>query len=69
MESRPEYGTVEFYTDQFSDILADIQYDRPDITDNLVEGFRLAITDWKTYYEDQVNAMAATEKKFNETFN
>lgn len=69
MESRPEYGTVEFYTDQFADLLADIQYDRPDITDNLVEGFRLAIADWKTYYEDQVNAMAATEKKFNETFN
>ena len=69
MESRPEYGTVEFYTDQFADFLADIQYDRPDITNNLVEGFRLAIADWKSYYEDQVNAMAATEKKFNETFN
>ena len=69
MESRPEYGSVEFYTDQFADLLADIQYDRPDITNNLVEGFRLAIADWKSYYEDQVNAMAATEKKFNETFN
>ena len=69
MESRHEYGTVEFYTDQFADILADIQYDRPDITDNLVEGFPLAITDWKTYYEDQVNAMASTEKKFNQVFN
>lgn len=69
MESRPEYGTVEFYTDQFADILADIQYDRPDITDNMVEGFRLAIADWKMYYEDQVNATARAEKQFNKAFN
>ncbi len=69
MESRPEYGTVEFYTDQFADILADVQYDQPNVTENLIEGFRLAITDWKSYYEDQVNAMAATEKKFNQVFN
>jgi hypothetical protein len=65
----PEYGTVEFYAEQFADILADIQHDRPDITDNLVEGFRLAITDWKKYYEDQVNATANVENKFKEVFN
>ena len=65
----PEYGTVEFYTEQFADILADIQYDRPDITDNMVEGFRLAITDWKKYYEDQVNATSRAEKQFNKAFN
>ena len=69
MESRPEYGTVEFYADLFADILADVQYDRPEITDNLIEGFRQAVVDWKTYYEDQVNAMASTEKKFNQVFN
>ena len=68
MESRPEYGTVEFYADQFADILADVQYDQPNVTENLIEGFRLAITDWKSYYEDQVNAMAATEKQFNKVF-
>ena len=65
----PEYGTVEFYAEQFADILADIQYDRPDITDNLVEGFRLAIVDWKLYHQDQVKATEHAEKKFNEVFN
>ena len=69
MQSRPEYGTVEFYADLFADILADVQYDRPEITDNLIEGFRQSVVDWKTYYEDQVNAMASTEKKFNQIFN
>ena len=64
-----DYGSVEFYTEQFADILADIQYDRPDLADNMVEGFRLAIIDWKLYHQDQVNAMAHTEKKFNEVFN
>ena len=65
----PEYGTVEFYAEQFADILADIQHDRPDITDNLVEGFRLAIIDWKLYHQDQVKATEHAENKFNEVFN
>jgi hypothetical protein len=67
--SGPEYGTVEFYSKQFADIIADVQHDSPQISDNLIEGFKLALTEWKEYYQKQVDECERVESKFNETFN
>ena len=52
--TKPRYGTIEFYAELFSDILADIQYDSPEVGDNLVSAFKLALDDWREYHADQV---------------
>jgi hypothetical protein len=49
------YGTVEFYAEQFGDILADAQADDPKYGNNIIEGFLTAIEEWKNYHQEQVN--------------
>lgn len=50
------YGTKEYYAEQFSDILADVQADEPRYADAIVEGFLIAVDDWLGYHQEQVNA-------------
>jgi len=54
LEFRPAYGTVDFYANQFADIIADIQYTSPETSDNLIAGFRRAIEEWREYHVNQV---------------
>jgi hypothetical protein len=49
------YGTPEYYKEQFMDFVADVQADDPKYGDAIVEGFILALEDWKQYHNDQVN--------------
>ena len=49
-----KYGTPEFYKEQFLDFIADAQADEPHYGDALVEGFILALRDWKEYHCKQV---------------
>ena len=58
-----KYGTVEYYAEQFSDILADIQHDQPEYGNNLVEGFLLALADWRDYHANQVNEYNRVEQR------
>ena len=48
-----EYGSVEFYAEQFADFFADVQADDPHYGDNIVAGFKLALADWKDYFQKQ----------------
>ena len=50
-----KYGTPEYYAEQFADVLADAQADEPHYGDAVVEGFLLAIDDWRDYHANQVN--------------
>lgn len=50
------YGSAEYYADQFADLLADVQADTPQYADNIIAGFFLAIDDWLKYHQDQVDA-------------
>jgi hypothetical protein len=50
-----EYGTPEWYKEQFMDFVADAQADDPKYGNALVEGFLLALEDWKQYHAAQVN--------------
>ena len=61
-----QYGTVEFYAEQFADLIADVQHDSPEISDNLVAGFRLAINDWRKYHANQVLELDRVEAKLND---
>ena len=51
-----EYGTKEFYAEQFGDILADVDYDGGHHGDAIVEGFLLAIDEWFNYHDHQATA-------------
>ncbi len=61
-----EYGTKEFYAEQFADLIADVQHDSPEFSDNLVAGFLLALDDWRKYHVNQILELDRVEFNFNE---
>ena len=58
-----QYGTAEYYAEQFADFLADAQADQPEYGDALVEGFLLALADWRDYHANQVNEYNRIEQR------
>jgi len=52
-----EYGTVEYYSEMFSDVLADVdaKYSKQSV-ENIHKGYLMAIDSWLEYHTDQVNA-------------
>ena len=61
-----EYGSVAYYKEMFADFIADIQHDTPQVSDNLVEAFKLAITEWRDYYAGQVKELDRMTAKLND---
>nr|BDD45506.1 hypothetical protein 17 [Paracoccaceae bacterium]BDD46792.1 hypothetical protein 44 [Paracoccaceae bacterium] len=51
--NKHDYGSAEFYAELFSDILADAQSENPQIGNNIVAGFKLAISEWREYHRNQ----------------
>ena len=60
------YGSAEFYADLFADIIADVQGDDPHYGDNLIAGFKLALSDWKDYHQKQTAECDRLLKKIDE---
>ena len=50
---KSEYGSVEFYTEIFDDILADAQADQPEIGNNIITAFKLSLARWRDYHKKQ----------------
>ena len=63
---RHQYGSKEFYAEQFADLIADVQHDSPECSDNLVAGFLLAIDDWRKYHVNQILELDRVESNFND---
>ena len=61
-----DYGTKEFYAEQFADLIADVQHDSPEFSDNLVSGFLLALDDWRQYHVKQILELDRVESKVHE---
>ncbi len=61
-----EYGTKEYYAEMFADFIADIQHDSPEVSNNLVAGFLLAIDDWRKYHVNQILELDRVEAKVND---
>ena len=61
-----EYGTPEYYAEGFSDYLADVDAERPDTVDNLIEGFYQALDSWFDYHDAQARTYAAMRKRVRE---
>ena len=58
-----EYGTPEFYTEQFSDLLADVDAENPATADALIEGFYRALDSWFDYHDAQARTYADIRKR------
>ena len=64
----PQYGTVEYYSEMFSDILADLEPSRESKTpDNIYKGFLLAIDSWFEYHEEQTNVYREFRERVRNT--
>jgi hypothetical protein len=57
------YGTAEYYKEQFMDFLADVQADEPQYEEAIVQGFILAIEDWRDYHAKQVVAYEGVKQR------
>ena len=57
------YGTADFYAEQFSDLLADVDAENPATADALIEGFYRAIDSWFEYHDAQARAYADIRKR------
>jgi hypothetical protein len=57
------YGTADFYAEHFSDLLADVQADDPETTQNLIEGFYRALDSWFDYHDAQAREYADIRKR------
>lgn len=60
--------TTKYFAEMFADFVAEIQYDSPEVSDNLVSGFKLAIDDWRKYHVNQILELDRVEEQL-ETFN
>ena len=51
-----KYGTAEYYSEMFSDIMADVDAEyAPNATENIYKGFLMAIDSWLEYHSHQTN--------------
>ena len=63
---KPIYGTVEFYAEQFGDILADVDYKESYHGENIIKGFYEALDDWMNYHKNQTEAYAELRRSIQE---
>ena len=50
------YGSAEYYSELFSDIIADVDAEySPNATENMFQGFLLAIDSWLDYHSSQAD--------------
>ena len=60
------YGTPEYYAELFSDILADVDAERPEYADALLEGFVLAVNSWLKYHDEQTKAYKVLRERVHQ---
>ena len=65
MRTEP-YGTVRYYADMFADIIADAHPDDQSAGDAIIEAFKIALTEWREYYEQGAKELERLETKVNE---
>ena len=65
MKTEP-YGTVRYYADMFSDFIADASADDKSSADRIIEGFKLALQEWREYYEKNAEEIKRMQQKLND---
>ncbi len=61
-----DYGSPRYYAEMFADFAADIQKGNPEYGDSLIAGFKIALQEWREYYQDQVEELDRVISKANE---
>ena len=61
-----EYNSVENYANLFADILCDVQANEPEIANNIIEGFKLALAQMLMYHRYQADEYLRIQKIVNE---
>ena len=64
-----EYGTVEYYSEMFSDILTDVGNGLPEEPKDatairLLQAFEMAITSWLDYHDDSSSRYRELHRRF-----
>ena len=59
-------GTVEYYAEQFGDILADVDYKESYYGENIIKGFYEALDDWMNYHKNQTEAYEKLRRSIQE---
>lgn len=57
------YGTVRYYADLFSDIIADAHADDKAAGDTIIEAFKLSLKEWREYYEEGAKEIKRIQAK------
>ena len=60
------YGTATYYAKLFGDIIADVQADNPTTSDNLIEGFKIALQSWREFYEQSAEEIKRIQQKLDD---
>ena len=60
------YGTATYYAKLFGDIIADVQADNPTTSDNLIEGFKMALQAWREFYEQSAEEIKRIQQKLDD---
>jgi len=60
--------TPEDFQMLFSDIICEVRAETPEITDAMIEGFRLALKDWTQYHAGQIKELTRAELLLTEAF-
>lgn len=58
-----QYGSVEFYSNMFGELLCDVQSEEPATTENIIQGFYQALDDWFEYHDKQAREYADIRKR------
>ena len=63
MHSKFVYGSVEYYSEHFSDILADVDGEKPETVQIMMDAFYRALDNWFDYHSIQANAYAELRQR------
>ena len=68
MNDKYGYGTAEYYSEMFSDFLADVDVESaPNAKENIYKGFLLAIDSWLNYHKTQADAYGEFRERVRKT--
>ena len=67
MHSKFKIGSVEYYSEYFSDILADVDGEKPETIQIMMDAFMRALDTWFDYHTIQANAYAELRERVRKT--
>jgi len=60
------YGNAEYYANLFADIMCDVDHNDQAYGDAIVDGFVLALHEWRDYHAKQVDECNRVEQRVHQ---